>query len=188
MDIRAYKNELREYYSQKRRSLPDVEKKRLDDLIADRFLNMAAYKHAKQILLYASTEMEISTYKIFQKALCDRKKCFFPKCYDHSKMDFFRIESENDFMIDAYNIKAPANEAEKYCPQPSDIIIVPALSYDFKGFRLGYGKGFYDRFLIDFLGTRIGLCYSGFMTNELPRGRYDLAVNVIVTEKRFILL
>lgn len=188
MDLRTYKNELRDYYSRRRRELPSEYKRILDNQIAERFLNMIAYKHAKQILFYASTNDEISTDLIFATALSNGKNCYFPKCYDQSKMVFFRVKSDNDLAPDSFNIKAPTNFSEVYSSQPSDIIIVPAMAYDSKGFRLGYGKGFYDRFLTDFWGTKIGLCYSDFITESLPKGRYDISVDVIVTEKRLISL
>ena len=103
-------------------------------------------------------------------------------------MSFYKVNSSEELVEDAFKIKAPAFETEIYKPQPSDIIIVPAMSYDLKGYRLGYGKGFYDRFLPDFMGTKIGLCYSSFMAESLPKGRYDISVDIIVTEKKVISL
>ena len=188
MDIRTYKNELRAMYSEKRNSLPTNEKTKLDDKIANRFLNMLSYRYANQILFYASTDAEISTVSIFEQALKAGKACYFPKCYENSQMSFYRVNSPDELVTDAFNIKAPVNESDIYTPQPSDIIIVPAMAYDVKGFRLGYGKGFYDRFLPDFMGTKIGLCYSDFMTDTLPKGRYDISVDIIVTEKKVISL
>jgi 5-formyltetrahydrofolate cyclo-ligase len=60
---------------------------------------------------------------------------------------------------------------------------VPCLSYDPYGFRIGYGKGYYDRFLSAFEGTKIGLCYSEFESERLPRGKYDIKLDVVMTEK-----
>ncbi|MBQ6051843.1 MAG: 5-formyltetrahydrofolate cyclo-ligase [Clostridia bacterium] len=188
MDIRSRKNELREYYSHKRKMLSSSEKEFLDEQIANRFLNMSAFKSSNQILFYSSTADEISTDLIFDCSLKLGKACFFPKCYEQSKMSFFRVYGKDELIPDYFNIKAPANEKEIYSPLPSDIIIVPAMSYDVKGFRLGYGKGFYDRFLPDFMGTKIGLCYSDFIAESLPRGRYDISVDIIVTEKKYISL
>ena len=188
MDIRTYKNELRAQYSEKRKALSLQEKSKLDESITKRFLNMLSYRYSNQILFYASTDIEISTFDIFEKALKAGKSCYFPKCYENSQMSFYKVNSPDELVSDAFNIKAPMNETEIYKPQPSDIIIVPAMAYDSKGFRLGYGKGFYDRFLPDFLGTKIGLCYSSFMAESLPRGRYDISVDIIVTEKKVISL
>jgi 5-formyltetrahydrofolate cyclo-ligase len=188
MDIRSQKNELRNYFSKKRQTIPPSEKRALDDDIAKRFVAMNAFKSSNQILLYASTDDEISTSYIFDYALECGKKCFFPKCYEHSEMIFYSVKDSSDLIMDAFNIKAPKYEDDPYSPMPSDIIIVPAMAYDKNGFRLGYGKGFYDRFLSGFLGTKIGLSYSDFIVDSLPRGRYDLSVDIIVTEKRYICL
>ena len=188
MDIRTYKNELRTQYSEKRKALSSEQKNKLDESIAKRFINMLSYRYSNQILFYASTDAEISTTSIFEQALNVGKACYFPKCYEDSKMSFYKVNSPDELVPDAFNIKAPVNETEIYKPQPSDIIIVPAMSYDSKGFRLGYGKGFYDRFLPDFLGTKIGFCYSDFMAESLPKGRYDISVDIIVTEKKVISL
>ena len=158
MDIRTQKNELRAFYSQKRQELSSSEKRCMDIEIANIFLNLSAYKSSKQILFYASKDSEVSTDRIFSSSLEDGKKCFFPKCYEHSKMVFYNVKDPSDLVTDAYNIKAPNNEDEPYLPLPSDIILVPAMAYDRKGYRLGYGNGFYDRFLTDFWGTKIGIC------------------------------
>ena len=187
-DIRIIKNELRSEYRKKRHDMSAEEKASLDARITERFLSSMSYKHASQILLYASTDEEISTNAIFKEAIKDGKKCFFPRCFEHSKMEYYRADSEEDLIEDKFNIKAPIESAEIYTPQPSDICIVPAMTYDRKGFRLGYGKGFYDRFLPKFMGVKIGFCYSSFMRNQLPRGRYDISVDSIITEKGVILL
>lgn len=187
-DIRVLKNELRAEYRQKRQNLSAEIKEELDLKIAKIFLNSISYKYANQILFYASTDEEISTKLIFETALKDGKKCFFPRCYEHSQMTYFRVNSEEDLIADKFNIKAPAETAEEYSHQPSDICLVPAMAYDKKGYRLGYGGGFYDRFLPGFLGIKTGFCYSSFIRNQLPRGRYDISVDMLITEKGVTLL
>jgi len=63
---------------------------------------------------------------------------------------------------------------------------LPAIIYDKKGYRLGYGKGYYDRFLSSVKGTKAGLIYSDFIIDEIPHGRYDLRADVVITEKGVI--
>ena len=188
MDIRTYKNELRAMYSEKRNSLPTDEKTKLDDKIANRFLNMLSYRYANQILFYASTDAEISTVSIFEQALKAGKACYFPKCYENSQMSFYRVNSPDELVTDAFNIKAPVNESDIYTPQPSDIIIVPAMAYDVKGFRLGYGKGYYDRYLSRYEGSTVGICYEENITEELFHGKYDRAVDLVLTEKHITVI
>ena len=65
----------------------------------------------------------------------------------------------------------------------SALILVPALAFDKDGYRLGYGKGYYDRYLEDFVVTSVGLVYYDFIADRLPRGRFDRAVDLLATEK-----
>ena len=188
MDIRSCKNELREYFSKKRKSLSSSKKELLDGKISDRLLSMSVFKSSNQILLYSSTDDEISTDIIFHYSLETGKACYFPKCFENKKMSFYRVFGSDELIPEAFNIKAPKYENEVYTPMPSDIIIVPAMSYDKKGYRLGYGKGYYDRFLPDFMGTKIGLCYSDFLSDSLPIGRFDIAVDIIITETNYFCL
>ena len=62
-------------------------------------------------------------------------------------------------------------------------MMVPALAFDKKGFRLGYGKGFYDRYISRFGGVLAGFIYSGLVLDSVPRGRFDMSVDYLVTDK-----
>jgi len=183
MDIRVLKNEFRTKYIDYRRSLPESERAERDRKIAQNFQKLISYRHSSQILFYASTYDEINTEYLFSSALASGKTCYFPKCYEKSQMTFYRVDSPNGLCDDMFGIKAPIEEKNQYVPFPSDIILVPAITYDREGYRLGYGKGFYDRFLTDFLGIRIGFAYTDMIVPKLPRGRYDISVDILVTEK-----
>ena len=63
------------------------------------------------------------------------------------------------------------------------VCFVPGLVYDRSGYRLGYGKGFYDRYLSAFTGGKIGVVYSDYVIGSVPRGRYDVTVDILLTEK-----
>ena len=69
-----------------------------------------------------------------------------------------------------------------YNESDGGLCIVPAFSYDWRGYRLGYGKGYYDRFLSRFEGNMVGICYSECVQRSLPHGRYDRPVELLVTE------
>lgn len=68
-------------------------------------------------------------------------------------------------------------------PSELDCVIVPGLAFDKRGYRLGYGKGFYDRFLADLNVPTIGVCFSQFLLDELPFDVYDVPVSSVVTER-----
>jgi 5-formyltetrahydrofolate cyclo-ligase len=97
-------------------------------------------------------------------------------------MSFYYASSLEELKAGMFNIPEPMG-GEIYRPQNGDVCIVPGLAYDKYGFRLGYGRGFYDRFLSGFSGVTVGLCYSSFIDSCLPRGKYDVKTDVVLTEK-----
>ncbi len=183
MDIRIIKNSLRDEFRAKRNALSAEEKSIRDTKIEDNFLKSLTYRYASQILLYIPTEEEISTYKIIETAIRDGKTVYAPHCFENAQMKYFRVNDVSELEDGEFGIKTPAETSQEYSPKPSDVCIVPAMSYDKEGYRLGYGKGFYDRFLPKFLGVKIGFCYDDFISQKLPRGRFDVAVDTIITEK-----
>ena len=99
-------------------------------------------------------------------------------------MDFYFIKSYDDLSPGKYGILEPVPErCEKAVDFLRGLCLVPGLSFDLQGYRLGFGKGYYDRFLSDFGGTTVGICYSKCTMGELPRGTFDRAVDIVLTEK-----
>ena len=84
----------------------------------------------------------------------------------------------------AFSIMEPNPEVcEKYEDFSHGLCLVPGLCFDMQGFRLGFGKGYYDRFLQNFSGTSVGLCYSKCIEHTLPSGVFDRPVDAVITEK-----
>lgn len=180
------KSELRQLYKEKRRNIADKEIK--DDHIISSFLDSDLYKNAELILCYASLKSEISTDKLITAALSDGKRVALPLCTDkNGSMEFYFIDSLSDISEGAFGIREP--NAEK-CKRAEDfansICVVPALAFDKKGCRLGYGKGYYDRFLKNYTFISVGLCYNDFIMDSLPTDEYDEAVDYIACEDKTI--
>ena len=100
-------------------------------------------------------------------------------------MDFYCIRSLEDLAPRTFGVLEPLPER---CRKLTDfnqcLCIGPALAYDREGFRLGYGAGYYDRFLSRFPGPKIGIVYAGNMRFQLWHGQHDISVDLVVTEKR----
>ena len=95
-----------------------------------------------------------------------------------------RIDTSVDLRPGTYSILEPDPLSCSPCDPALDALcLVPGLSFDDQGYRLGYGKGYYDRFLASFTGLAIGLCYFRDLTRKLPRGRFDFPVHTMVTER-----
>ena len=98
-------------------------------------------------------------------------------------MSFYYVDDLSHLRPSAFNIREPISSAPEYKSSNADICIVPALAYDIEGYRMGYGGGFYDRFLSSFRGTCIGICYADNIEKKLPRGRFDVRVDILITDE-----
>lgn len=184
-DVKQLKHELRRVCRQARREMFENQKAELDKILAEKLLSLIEYKNCKTLFAYVSTEFEIDTFFIIRSALKDGKLVAVPKCIDNSgNMDFYYIDSLNCLKIGAYSILEPD---EAICKRVSDLscglCLVPGLCFDSEGFRLGYGKGYYDRFLERFSGISVGLCYSSFINPQVPVDVYDKSVDILITDK-----
>ena len=177
------KNSLRRLYKEKREALSFQDTAFLDNQISAVLFATEEYRGASQILLYASVNREVDTRQICSRAVSDGKHVFFPRCEGEGKMTFYRAE-QFPSAAGAYAIPEP-EPGEEYYPGKRDLCLVPGLAFDLHGFRLGYGKGFYDRFLPAFPGVCFGLCRAAFLAETLPADVYDRRVDGIVTENGF---
>ena len=155
-----------------------------DKIITDFFTSMPAFEAADTVLLYYSSGSEVSTIDLFRYCLARGKKVAFPLCLnDEGMMDFFLVNDENDLSVGMYGIKAPNEDCRRLIATDSCLCVVPGLSFDSNGYRIGYGTGYYDRFLKDFPGVSVGLCYEELRLDSLPIGPHDIKVNYLITDK-----
>lgn len=184
-DIRPIKTELRQKYRSLRQSMPPEIKKQRDEAIANQVRRLWQYNSNSILLIYVSTAIEVDTFCIIRRALEDGKRVAVPRCVpDSRQMDFYYIQSFEELAPGMFGVLEPeANPDRLYDERDGGLCIVPAFSYDWQGYRLGYGKGYYDRFLSRFEGNIVGICYSDCVQRTLPHGRYDRPVELLVTEK-----
>lgn len=185
-NIRDLKNRLRADVRASREALSKEQKDSLDRAICKQFLSLASFRFSEVLLAYYPLDDEINVLPLIKEALALGKKVALPRCRENNLMDFYYITSLDDVESGAFGIYEPRASCELYDPTATSpaIMLIPALTYDTLGYRLGYGRGFYDRYVNRFGGTKAGLCYRAFLKNSpLPRGRFDMAVDYIVTEK-----
>lgn len=181
-NLRDIKYRMRAKHKALRAAVLPEEKVRRDRLILEHIVSTMAYGQARQILLYASLPTEIDTDGLFAHALAAGKHCLYPRCVQNHQMIYHYVENLDQLTCSTMGIREPAQTAPVYQSQSSDLCIVPALSYDSSGYRMGYGGGFYDRFLPGFSGVTVGICYDEDIETRLPRGRYDVRVDILMTE------
>lgn len=189
-EIKKHKTEIRETYRALRNNIPKQTRELFDQAICNSFTNLISYRYAHVILAYAPKEDEVNITPIIQDALSKGKKVALPRCSaETGEMSYRLITSLDQLHIGTFGILEPDESLPLYAQNDKELslCIVPAIVYDKDGYRIGYGRGYYDRYLSGSAHTLAGVAYEDFVIAEkLPRGRFDLAVNIIVTEKKII--
>lgn len=186
MDTAALeKQRLREERLAAREALSEQERSVLDDRITQKLLATSEYAEATTVLTYVSVSSEVSTRMFIERALRDGKTVAVPRCLPGHCLEFVAIVSLEQLVAAPFNLLEPAKElpAVTEDQKNNSICIVPALLVDTKGYRLGYGAGFYDRFLSTYPGKKICLAYQQSLSRTtLPHTAFDVAVDVVITE------
>lgn len=183
------KNELRKKYKQIRTEMTVSERRTADLQVFKNTVSVDAYKNAKEILAYVSSEIEVDTRLLIRHSWGMGKKVLVPRCIpDSNDMEFYEIKSFDELEKGAFGIFEPKKSCLKAGKPEKPCCIVPALSYDKRGYRLGFGKGFYDKFLSDFEGVKLGLCYERCMCRQLPNDEFDISVDIVVTDESALII
>ena len=137
------------------------------------------------IFTYLSKPIEVDTFGLVRAAWANRKRVAVPKCIpETTQMEFYYITSMDDLAPGAFGVLEPVPERCRLVTDYSrGLCVVPGLCFDTEGYRLGYGKGYYDRFLSAFRGVTVGICYTACTQWRLPHGRYDRQIQLLITEK-----
>lgn len=165
-------------------SQPEHIKRKRDRAVCRRIENMLAFKSADEFFTYMAYKGEVDTFPLVKKYF-GRKTIVIPKVQAR-KMELFVISDPHHFEVGEFGILEPklsksADELKKI-----DIAFVPGIAFDLTGHRIGFGGGYFDRFLKEFDGVSIGLAYEFQIVDKVPARAYDVPVHYIVTEKRII--
>ena len=177
--------ELRSTFIKKRQELDgEYVKKASEDVINNLGL-VEEFIHAKHILIYMSYKNEIDTYNIIKELLRNQKKVYVPKVLEKGIMEFYKIESVDDLVEGFKGIMEPdINRCVKYNYSKDSVIICPGVVFDEKGNRIGFGGGFYDRFLEKNRLFAIALAHDIQVIQEIKDVKTtDIPMNVLVTPK-----
>ncbi len=183
------KKEWRARFSELRAAIQPDTRKEWDALLCRALLSHPLYGDAHRLLCFYPTKGEPNLLPFYEAALADRKKLFFPLCRtsDHT-MTFLEVMSLSELCPGAYGIPEPTGSASVFSGDSTALCLVPGLAFDRAGNRLGYGGGYYDRFLADFSGRTLAPVYRCFLTDTLPCAPTDRPVEHILTEKGEIVL
>lgn len=182
-NLRLFKIGLRKKYRKIREKMNLDVKKSWDKKILKKICILNDYKKSETVLTYISKEIEVDTTELIKKCFSDGKKVAAPVCNkDQRTMQFYYITSEKDLKKGTFGLLEPITSCcEEYVPSDHDLCIVPGFCFDNYGYRLGYGCGYYDRFLQNFNGVTAGVCYSNCIVKNLPHGKFDQKIDFLVT-------
>ncbi|MCR5791260.1 MAG: 5-formyltetrahydrofolate cyclo-ligase [Lachnospiraceae bacterium] len=181
------KNTFRKQAAAKRNALSPALRREKDFLIRERLLSSEAYRKASSIGFYYSFRSEADTTGLILQALSDGKRVYLPKtCYKEEMptLDFYRIQSLSEVREGFWGIPEPDPSVCEMLPpdEAPALLIVPGLAFDLKKNRMGYGKGFYDRYIADHNTVTAGIAYQEQIYEEIPTGKYDRRLHMIVTD------
>ena len=187
INLKHEKERLRSECRNIRLSFSERQKKQYDREIFKRVVSLYQYRDASLLLTYVSKDIEADTFMLIEKALSDGKQVAVPKCIAGTRnMDFYFITGTDCLEKSTFGVLEPRTDICRRVESfAGSFCIVPGLSFDVRGYRLGYGKGYYDRFLAGYDGSTAGLCYSDCVKWKLPNGKYDEHVDILVTERYF---
>lgn len=176
------KKEVRKHYMNIRKSISDVEKSVSDNNIFTYFVNSSFFNDYDTFLIYISVNNEVDTMNIIRYLSDNNKKIAIPYC-SGKEMDFYYIKSLDDLIEGKFGIPSVDIKASEKAKNFNNVLcIVPAVAYDFSGHRLGYGGGYYDRFLsVNNIDT-LGLCYEKCIAENLPHESYDIKIDYVLTD------
>lgn len=164
------------------------EKEIIEKKLTENVINSNLWKNSKIIGLTLSQNFEWDTKELIKIAWRHGKQVALPKCFPEEKELNFYIVNSFDQLENVYmHLLEPKNiESQKIDKNDIDALVVPGILFDSNGYRIGFGGGYYDRFLTDFENKKFSLCINCQIVNELPIDVFDIPVDFLVTETGII--
>ena len=173
------KKALRAFIRDQKRAMSIAQIEELSDLLAQKFFETAQYKNAQTIYGYLPYNQEVRTVPILERALKDGKTVAVPKVID-DRMIFVVMEDLSKVENGYAGIPEPIDNGPE-AKDPNALVLMPGLAFDPQGHRIGYGGGFYDRFLEQEPNhPTVALCYGFQMLPSLDTEEHDIPVDLVI--------
>lgn len=178
------KRQLRQSAIAKLKNFPDEQKRAIEERLAEHLRTTDMWKAAKTIGITVSQRFEWNTTPIIEVGWQQGKTMCVPKCIPREKkLIFYRLDHFNQLEVVYYGLHEPKpEETEQIEKSQIDLLIVPGLLFDKRGFRVGFGGGYYDRFLTDFPNQTVSLLHSTQLVERVPSESFDIPVQHLITE------
>ena len=176
------KSELRKQALQEMKALPLEQKQFIDQALTEQLLQHPFYQEAKVIATYLSFPHEFQTQELIEQALRDCKKVLIPKTYPKGRMDFV-VYDPQQLVKTSFGLLEPQGDLEVVDVSQIDLIHVPGLAFTTEGYRIGYGGGYYDRYLKHFSGNTLSTVYPCQIRDFIPED-HDIPVQEVLVDER----
>ena len=153
--------------------------------LVEAFLALPKVEQADTVMLFYGVGRELDTTPLLEALLAQGKRVCYPVCLPERQMQARAVSGPEQLVPGKFGIPAPGEDCPLVPQREIDAVLVPCLLCDRQGYRLGYGGGYYDRFLGKYPGATVGIIYRQNLYRFLPHGRYDASVSVVVSEKGF---
>ncbi|MGN0395468.1 MAG: 5-formyltetrahydrofolate cyclo-ligase [Coprococcus sp.] len=176
------KSDIRRCSKSARNNLTAEERNEKSQIITDNLISTEVYKQNSNILIYISANNEVDTTGIFYKALSDGKNVYCPKVYGKN-MDFIQINSYDELTKGSFGIFEPVSDNISYIEE--GLIIMPGVAFDRYRNRLGYGGGFYDRYMAKHKQlASCAICFECQIVDTIPSETHDIKPDMLITEEK----
>lgn len=173
------KRELRRQIREQKRAMTPEEIESASEKLKELFLATDQYRRAKTVYGYLPYNQEVRTVPILEQALADGKQVAVPKVYG-DEMRFIYLNDLTRVAVSDFGIPEPVEDGP-VADDPTALVLMPGLAFDKEGHRIGYGGGFYDKFLAEEPEhPTIALCYTFQVVNELPTEEFDIPVDQVL--------
>lgn len=187
MIIDELKNSIRIIEKRKREAISLEQKSAFDKIMFNKVISLEQYISSSIILTYVDYRAEPDTINLIKHSLKISKTVAVPICITaNGTLEFYIITDLNQLKFGNFGLLEPdSNKCVKLEDFTSGFCVVPGLCFDIHGNRIGYGKGYYDRFLQHFSGFKVGLCFSSALyTEKLPCENFDIPCDAVITESK----
>ena len=175
------KSELRKQVLHEMKAISRTQKVTMDLALTERLLQHPFYQEAKVIATYLSFSHEFQTQGLIEKALRDGKKVLIPKTYPKGRMDFV-VYHPQQLVKTSFGLLEPQGDLEVVDASQIDLIHVPGLTFSTDGYRIGYGGGYYDRYLEQFSGHTLSTVYPCQVQDFIPEN-HDIPVEEVLIDE-----
>ncbi len=184
MSVTAEKAALRRRILAQLAGLSPAERERSDAMLFERFLQLPQVQDSRRLLLFLGVPgREPDTARLLPRLLASGYQFALPRMLPEHGMEFRRYDPDRPLVQARFGIREPGEDCPLVPKDWGEVILVPGAAFDREGCRLGFGGGYYDRWLPGFPGFRVGLCREAALQDRLPREPHDCRVDRVLTEK-----